>query len=126
MPSPNATKQLIHDIVSTVRVVTADTTLTGNDNGKTIIANSATGLTITLPSVANNLSFTLVVGTLPTSGQHVLSPNAVDSINGGTDDKDIIAASSGDVLGDSVTVVGDRPNGTWWTKAMHGIWTIEG
>ncbi len=111
-----------------VALVTASATLTGADDGKTIIADSTTSVVMTLPATALGMKFTLVVGQLTTSGGHAFSPNASDKIMGNgftaADDKDAICTADTDRVGDSITLVGDGSLG-WYITAVTGTWARE-
>lgn len=61
-------------VVDLSAAVTLDPVLA---NGKTFILDSATGFTVTLPPASNKgFRATFVVGTQPTSGNHVITENA--------------------------------------------------
>lgn len=128
MPSPTRTRKLIEKLGARVpEVIVAAKTLTEADNGKTFIANLAgAALVATLPPVKDDLRFGLIVLLLPTSGAGTaFSPNAADSINGGTVNKDLINTAATDAIGDFVELVGDEANGTWWVVRQNGVWAAE-
>lgn len=106
-----------------VEVVTANKTLTREDSGKVFIAN-APDLVFTLPATEEGLVYTFVNAAVSAGTGLSVSPAAVDNINEGTDNKDLINSGATDVLGDSVTVVGDGAGG-WFTTAKIGTWAAE-
>jgi hypothetical protein len=101
-----------------VETKTADFTVTAQDSGK-IYVIGAVDLTATLPATASGLEYTFVVKTVSVTTGFSVSPAAVDNINGGTDNKDLINSSATDVAGDCVKIVGDGSGG-WWTIAQIG------
>lgn len=115
--------------IAVQRVIAATGTtasLSVADNGATVIVSNAASCIVSLPATQKGLTYTLVVGSLPTGLGHALSPVAADKIigNGFTpaDDKDALCAAAGDRLGDSITVVGDGVDG-WYITAINGTWT---
>lgn len=109
-------------------VVTADTTLTAADSGKTIVVNAA-DKTITLPSTAAGLSYTIVsINTGSATGTSI-SPAAADKLigNGFTaaDNKDAINTTGTAAVGDTMSVVGDGSLG-WYITNVIGTWAREG
>lgn len=104
-------------------VLTANKTLTADDSGKEFVINAA-DVVVTLPATALGLRYTFTVQTLSTTTGFSVSPNASDSINGGTDDKDLINSAATDAVGDSVTVLGDGSVG-WFTTGKIGTWAAE-
>jgi hypothetical protein len=115
-----------------VKTVTASTTLTKEDSHKLIVIDTTTAVVITLPKTRNDLKFTFFLAQLPGSGGHAVSPQAADQIRfkGATfaDDKDMFfgsdAAGAGDVVGDTVTLVGDGSVG-WYAISVAGSLTRE-
>lgn len=101
----------------------ANYTVLAADTGKTFTSGAA-DVVFTLPATAVALTFTFVAITLSATTGLSVSPAAVDNINSGTDNKDLINTAATDVLGDSVTVIGNGTTG-WVTKHMHGIWAAE-
>lgn len=102
----------------------ANYTVTPADNGTVFLVDASTDAVMTLPSTSKGLHYTFVVTAVGGSTGLSISPAAADSINGGTDDKDLINTAATDVIGDSVTVIADGSNG-WYTTHMHGIWAAE-
>lgn len=107
----------------------ATATLSVADNGATVVGSNAASTTITLPATQKGLTYTLVVGALPTSGAgHAFSPAAADKImgNGFTalDDKDAICSAASDRIGDAITLVGDGVDG-WYITSVTGTWARE-
>lgn len=108
----------------TVAVKTANYTVTAAESGTVYIANAA-DLVFTLPSTAAGLVYTFVNAAVSAGTGLSVSPAAADNINEGTDNKDLINSGASDVLGDSVTIVGDGNTG-WFTIAKIGTWAAEG
>lgn len=103
--------------------ITDDVTLTAADSGKIVVVNGVDKVA-TLPATALGLVFTFVIQGLSVTTGFSISPVAADKINFGTDDKDWINTGATDVVGDSVTIVGDGADG-WIVIDMHGIWAAE-
>jgi len=110
--------------------VTANKTLAIADCG--IVQNiTATGKTITLPSTAAGLSFTIRNGGAGDSDGEItlnVSPAAADKISGGptgtpTDNKDLINTSGRGAI-DELQLVGDGVDG-WVVVRSSGTWTRE-
>jgi hypothetical protein len=106
-----------------VEIKTASFTVTAQDSGKIYVINAA-DVVATLPATAAGLQYTFVVQTLSTTTGFGASPVAADSVNGGTDNKDLQNSAATDALGDSVTIVGDGSVG-WWTISKIGTWAEE-
>jgi hypothetical protein len=112
-------------VTEPVKLITADTTLTAADSGKTIVFNDASGNIATLPNAKNckGCRFTFYTKVLATSGVHSVSPNALDGIGGGVSalttviDKDLQNDTGSDAVGDRVTIQSTGANGT-------GAWVI--
>lgn len=122
------------------KTLTAATTVTAEESGKTFFLNLAGGFTVTLPTVADGLQYTFFVKTAPTTAYIILSADADKIIGwpsniGGTD-----AAADGNAAGDqlnfaaNVALAGDVAeffsDGTNWyvrahAKAINAI-TITG
>lgn len=89
----------------------------------------AADVVATLPAISGleeGVHYTFVVKTLSTVTGFSVSPAAADSINSGTDDKDLINTAATDAVGDCVTVVADTVDGdTWLTMAQVGTWAAE-
>lgn len=96
-------------------------TLTAADHGNIYIATAAAGVVFTLPPTVAGLSFTFITGALSSGTGLSLSPDSADSMNGGSDNVDLINTEATDVLGDCVTIVGDGTAG-WWISSARGIW----
>lgn len=96
------------------------------DHGATVVCTNAASCIVSLPATQKGLTYTLVVGSLPTGSGHALSPVAADKIigNGFTaaDDKDALCPVATDRLGDTITVVGDGVDG-WYITSVIGTWT---
>lgn len=107
-----------------IETITGDTTLAAADSGKIVVVNGD-DKTVTLPATALGLFFTFVIQSVGGSAGFKISPVAADKINFGTDNKGLINSTGTDVVGDSVTIVGDGVDG-WIVTDMHGIWAAEG
>jgi hypothetical protein len=107
--------------------LTANRTLTAADSGKVFITGAA-DLVVTLPPTRAGLMFTFVVRTLSTTTGLSISPQPLDQIIGGgvtpADDKDLINTGSTDVVGDTVTLVGDGVDGYLITN-LSGTWARQ-
>ena len=122
------------------RILTAATTLTYGDSGKTIFLNSATEFAVTLPKVKEGLEFTFVVKAAPSGASYTVVTNNgqplmygqvyTSDVNSGTDaDFNIVAASTFTFV-DSVAVVGDSvrmiSDGTYWyVKGFCSVYNGE-
>ena len=124
--------------VDAVEVITANTTLTREDSGKTFsIATDA--LVITLPSTILGLEYTFQ--NLGADGNNIItvSPTAADGISGtvtlaaavvelsGVIDKDLINTKASSISGDMITIRGTGTAGTeaWLAGPSTGIWASE-
>ncbi len=107
-----------------IEVITGDTTLTAADSGKIIVVNGDDKVA-SLPATALGLMFTFIMQSVGGSTGFSISPVSDDKINFGTNNKDWINSTGTDVIGDSVTIVGDGADG-WIITAMHGVWAAEG
>lgn len=109
------------------RTLTAATTLTERDSGKTIFLNSTTEFAVTLPKVKAGLNFRFVVKSAPSGASYTIVANAQNLIYGQIYTSDINAESDADfnivaastlTFVDSVAVVGDSmeliSDGTYW------------
>lgn len=118
--------------------VTENKTLAAVDGGvvQVVIADA---LTITLPSTAAGLAFTVRNGGVPKTGGTAgsgdngsaavnLSPAALDLITGvlatPLDNKDLINTKATACVGDEVSIVGGDANG-WNVVGIKGIWARE-
>jgi hypothetical protein len=106
-----------------VRIATDSLTLTAEDTGTVVIADSTTSVVVSLPATQAGLTFTLSVKQLTTSGGHAFSPVAADKILFGSkaDDADFVCSAASDAVGDCVTLVGDGVDG-WAVVASKGTW----
>ena len=110
------------------RTLTAATTLTEVDSGKTIFLNSTTEFAVTLPKPKGGLNFTFVVKAAPSGASYTIATDSAQSIMYGQiyttnvtassdADYNIIAAST-ITFTDSIAVVGDSvkliSDGTYW------------
>jgi len=83
-----------------VEVLDGAKSLVRGDSGKVFVFGSATGFTLTLPAVAdagNGWNAKFVVGTAPTSGNHVVTEATASDTNilhGGICEADVSAAAS--------------------------------
>jgi hypothetical protein len=93
-----------------------------------IVYLTAADKVVTLPSTAVGLTYTIITGALSSGTGTSVSPAAADKIIGaggvGVDDKDAINTGATDVIGDSITVVGDGADG-WYVVAQHGVWAQQ-
>lgn len=124
---------LVHDNGSTqgtvavqrVKILTASYTATEADNGTIFVADSATSVVVSLPATRAGLTFTLVVGTLTTSGGHAIDPVAADQVIGNgftpSDGAAVTCTAASDRLGDAITVVADGVDG-WFVTSVTGTW----
>lgn len=108
--------------------VTAASTLTVNDAGKTIFLNSATEFATTLPAPAAGLRFTFIVSAAPSGADYtIVTASSANIIKGSVYSSDLNAASDADFEtsgGDTISfvsakaVAGDRVelfcDGTNW------------
>ena len=107
-------------VVPLVSEKTANFTLTEQDSGQ-VFEIGAADVVATLPALSglqNYVYYTFIVTTLSTTTGFSISPAAADSINNGTDDKDLINTAATDAVGDSVTVYSDS-NGVTWLAVIH-------
>jgi hypothetical protein len=119
--SSNPGAELIN--INRVITLTASGTVTAADSGAVIIADSTTSIIVSLPATAKGLTYTLVVKQLTSSGGHAFSPVAADKFiySSKADDADLVCTAASDVVGDSVTIVGDGADG-WVVKGIRGTW----
>lgn len=110
---------------SSIKVVSADTTLTASDSGKTIVLSNATGEDIVLPSVAEGLKYKFIVGlAFATSAWTVTSATKVIQgtvlVNGasvlGANEDIITFAHAAENVGDWVEVESDGTN--WYVSGV--------
>lgn len=119
-------------IVRRAQSKAANYTVTAADSDSTFIATAA-DVVFTLPSTSAGLRYTFVTGALSTGTGTSISPAAADKIMGSVDgptaitsadDKDLINSGASDVLGDSVTLIGDGLDG-WFIVGCTGVWARE-
>jgi len=110
-------------MVGPVVVKTANYPVLASESGTVFIADAA-DLVFTLPATAAGLRFTFENAAVSAGTGLSVSPAAADNINEGVDNKDLINSGATDVLGDSVTVVGDGDKG-WFTIGKIGTWAAE-
>jgi hypothetical protein len=118
------------------RTLTAVTTLSEADSGKTIFLNSTTEFAVTLPKVKAGLNFNFIVKAAPSGASYTIvsqTQNAMygqiytTDVNSGTDaDFNIIAGQTLTFV-DGVAVVGDSAklisDGTYWyVKAFTSVY----
>ena len=109
------------------RTLTAVTTLSEVDSGKTIFLNSATEFAVTLPKVKAGLNFTFIVKAAPSGASYTIVSESQNQMFGQIYTSDInaendadynITAASTITFTDSVAVIGDRvemiSDGTYW------------
>ncbi len=101
----------------------ASFTVLASQSGTIFIATAA-DVVFTLPSTAVGLFYTFVQASLSSGTGMSISPAAADNFDGAADNKDWQNTGATDVLGDSITIVGDGSIG-WYTIASNGIWVIE-
>lgn len=106
-----------------VVVKTANYTVLASESGTVFIADAA-DIVFTLPATVAGLIYTFVCAAVSAATGLSISPQAADNINEGTDNKDLINSGATDVLGDSVTIVGDGDKG-WFTVTKIGTWAAE-
>jgi hypothetical protein len=121
-----------------VEVISANTTLTVEDSGKTFLV-ATDALTITLPSTATGLEYTFINSGAAGNNIITVSPAAADGISGtitlaasvvvldGTVNKDAINTKATSQAGDAITIVGSGTAGVtaWLVKSSTGIWARE-
>lgn len=97
-------------------------TLTEADSGKVFVSDTAEAV-YTLPATAAGLTFTFVVGVVSVTTGLSVSPQAADKIVIGAkaDDADLVNTQATEVVGDTVTLVGNGTTG-WVVTSMRGTW----
>ena len=105
---------------SLTEIKTASFTVTALDSGKVFFLNAA-DLVVTLPATVAGLHYKFITQVLSGGTGTAISPAAADSINFGTDNKDL--ENSTDALGDYCEVWGDGSVG--WHAETQGTWTEE-
>jgi hypothetical protein len=108
---------------TSVRTVTANVTLTANDDGALVILDSADPIVVTLPATV--AGFRVSVYVKQADNAHAVSPQAADKIFAtgitAADDKDLINSTS--TVGAMADFVGDGADG--WFARVTGTWTRE-
>ena len=107
-----------------IEEVTGALTLDAADSGK--ILKMTSSATITLPSTAVGLHYTVVNGgTKDGEVQVTVSPAALDQIIGvditAADDKDLVNTLATAKVGDRLSLFGDGSSG-WYVMSMIGTW----
>ena len=119
-------------------ILTAATTLTAADSGKTFFLNTAAGFAVTLPSPAIGLNYEFFVMAAPTGDYTVVTAGApaqilaglVHSSDGVDGDSEtaftattitFVAAGSASTIGDSCRVISDGTN--WYALCFCNIST---
>ena len=120
--------------VAATKVLTAASTLTAADSGKTLFLGSATDFATTLPAPAAGLNFRFIVKTLATTTAHTIVTNGgADLIFGQILSSDGLAATlasakdtvnltkgaTGGVVGDSIEFLSDGTN--WYVKGYATV-----
>ncbi len=118
-----------------VVIITANTTLTKGDSGKTFLV-ATDGLVITLPPTVSGCEYTFVNHGAAGNNIITISPQATDGIAGtitlassvvtrvGTVDTDLVNTKATSTKGNAVTIFGTGVTGTgaWYIKKSTGIW----
>ena len=108
-----------------IKTVSADTTLTASDSGKTIVLSNATGEDIILPAVAEGLKYKFIVGSaFITSAWTVTATTKVIQgtvlVNGasvlGANEDIITFAHAAENVGDWVEIESDGTN--WYVSGV--------
>lgn len=121
-----------------VVTITADTTLTYEDSGRTFLV-ATDALTITLPSTKIGISYKFINSGAAGNNIITVSPAAADGIAGtitlassvvvldGTVDKDAINTKATSQAGDALSIIGTGTAGTtaWLVESSTGIWARE-
>ena len=112
--------------------VTASTTLTNADHGKTFLVGTD-ALVVTLPATSKGISFSFINSGADGNNIITISPAAADKIMGSianaaqdnvagaSDDGDLVNTKASANKGDRVTLVGDGADG-WYITEGVGIW----
>lgn len=101
----------------------ASYTVTRADSGKIFVA-TAVDVVFTLPSTVAGLVYRFVAGIVSVTTGLSISPAALDTINGGTDNKDWINTPATDVVNDYAEIHGNGGDG-WIVIGQQGIWAEE-
>lgn len=133
-------KILLENLASPVQNLTATTTLTKSDCGKTLLLNSTTEFATTLPTPSAGCSFKFIVKAAPASASYTIVTASSGNVFIGHVETADVASAGGDgdsstaddtiTIVDGVAVVGDSvemiSDGTSWyyighAKAYNGI-----
>lgn len=106
-------------------------TVLASESGATFVS-SAADVVFTLPATAAGLVYRFINGSVSAGTGLSVSPNASDKIMGSigsvaitsADDKDLINTGATDVLGDSLTLMGDGVDG-WYIIHGTGVWARQ-
>lgn len=117
-----------------VQVISEDTTLTKDDNGKTFILDNATGEVITLPALTPGWKAKFIVGAAFATDNWVIDSAEGDNINGHIADMGstvavVLAAgedqinfvASAESIGDWIELVADYANSQWIVSGVCGV-----
>lgn len=118
-------------VVHQLQTKATNYTVLASESGATFIG-SAADVVFTLPATAAGLVYRFVTGAVSAGTGLSVSPAAVDKIMGSCDgvsitaaaDKDLINTGATDVLGDSITLIGDGVDG-WYIIGSTGVWARE-
>lgn len=114
-------------ITSPVISTAVNRTLTIDESGSTVLVTAADKV-ISLPATEAGLTYTIVTMSVSAGTGTSVSPVAADKIQGlglaGANNKDVINSGASDVLGDSITVIGDGGDGYIIINAT-GTWAAE-
>lgn len=116
-----------------VETLSADTTLTKNDNGKIFILDNTTGEVVTLPSLYPGFKVKFIVGAAFATDNWVIDSAEGDNISGvivdmGSTPAGVIAAAedqinfvaSAETVGDWIELVADYGNSQWIVTGLCG------
>ena len=103
-------------------IKTAEFTLVAGDSGKVFIIN-AVDVKCNLPATALGIMYFFVVQTVSTTTGFHVSPVTADSVDGGTDNKDLINTAASDAIGDGLILIADGVAG--WVALKLGTWAAE-
>ena len=106
-----------------VDTVVADVTLTPEQNGRTIVIDSADPVIVTLPDAKVGLKYKVII--LQADNAHAVSPQAADGIAAkgltATVDKDIVNSTS--AAYDSLVI--EAISDSLWHAVVTGTWTKQ-
>ncbi len=101
-------KILLENLASPVQALTATTTLTKSDCGKTLLLNATTEFATTLPTPSAGCSFRFIVKAAPSSASYtVLTSGSSNIIIGGINELEVDTGDDGpyDTDADTITIV---------------------